>query len=509
MKTRKSSVLAFLSFSVAGVALLCTAPLLAQEHHHHGDGELGTVNFPVSCAPEVRVDFSHAVALLHSFGYEQARNAFTAIARKDPSCAMAQWGVAMTWYHPIWAPPTASDLDSGRAAAEKAATLPAESEREKGFVDAIGKFYRGGVERDFRSRTAAYRDAMTALAGRFPDDHEVVIFEALSILGAAVPGDPTFTAQKQAAGILTSLLDAEPNHPGIAHYMIHAYDYPPLASLALPAARRYAQIAPASPHALHMPTHIFTRLGLWKESIDGNLASSAAAQRIVAVAHPGTTSFDDLHAMDYLEYAYLQLGDDAKAHEVLDRAAKVSAIDAPELAAAYSLCAIPARYAVERRQWADAAKLEMPKANLPWDRFAYAGESIYLARAIGSARTGNASGAKEAVARLEALRDALRKSPVPGPYDWASHLEATRLSAAAWLARVEGRDADAVELARAGADLDDKIGKHAVSPGGIVPARELLGDLLLDLNRPAEALPEYEASLRNSPNRLNALAGAS
>ena len=293
------------------VAMLAAAAMGAQEAHtHHGEAEtLGVVRFPIGCRDTVRAEWTRGVALLHSFGYEEARKAFEAVAEKDPKCGMASWGVAMTYYHPIWAPPTPAELSRGRAAAEKAGVLGAKTDRERGYISAIGAFYGDSDKLDHRTRAIAYKAAMEGLAGRFPEDHEASIFYALSLLGTASPGDSTFGNQKKAAEILNGLLAKEPQHPGIAHYLIHAFDYPSLASMALPAARSYAKIAPSSPHALHMPSHIFTRLGLWNESIESNLASADAARRLVARTHPGAASFDALHALDYLEYAYLQRGD--------------------------------------------------------------------------------------------------------------------------------------------------------------------------------------------------------
>jgi tetratricopeptide (TPR) repeat protein len=492
-----------------GVALVARASAQEDHSHHHGEAEsLGKVNFPVSCSEAVRAGFTRAVALLHSFGYEDSREAFAAVAAKDPECGMASWGVAMTYYHPIWAAPTANELAAGRAAAEKAAAVGAKTERERGYIAAIGVFYRDSDRLDHRTRALAYKSAMEDLARRFPDDHEASIFYALMLLGTAPPSDATYANQKKAAEILNGLLDREPQHPGVTHYVIHSFDYPALASLALPAARSYAKIAPSSPHALHMPSHIFTRLGHWQESIESNLASADTARRRVARVHPGKASFDALHALDYLEYAYLQIGDEAKAKQVLDEAAQATAFDEGSFAAGYALAAIPARYALERRRWQDAAKLEPSKAELSWDKFSYASAITPFAQALGAARSGQPERAGAALSRLEEIHAGLVKSPIPGPYDWASQVESMRLAAAAWIAFAGGRKDEALSLARSAADLEDKTGKHPVTPGAVLPARELLGDMLLEMKRPSEALVEYEASLRIAPNRLNGLYGA-
>jgi tetratricopeptide (TPR) repeat protein len=495
--------------ALAAVIGLVPPAVRAQEHQHsHGEAEeLGTVNFPTSCRPEAAAEFTRALALLHSFGYEESRRSFEAVAQKDPGCAMAQWGIAMTYYHPLWAPPTPEELAAGKAAAKKAEELGAKTDRERGYIAAIGAFYRDSEKLDHRARALAYRQAIEELSRRLPDDHEATIFYALSLLGTAPPSDATFANQKRAADILNGLLPVEPKHPGIAHYMIHAFDYPQLAREALPAAKAYAKIAPASPHALHMPSHIFTRLGLWPESIDSNIASADAGRKLVARRHPGAASFDALHALDYLEYAYLQIGDQAAARKVLDEAATAKAFDEPNFAAGYALVAIPARWALERRDWKAAAELAPPSVEMPWERFGYVSAITDFARAIGSARSGQLDSARAAIARMEKTHAALAKSPVPGPYDWASQVESMRLAASAWVAYAGGQKDEAVKIARSAAELEEKAGKHPVTPGAVLPARELLGDMLVELGRPAEALAEYEASLREAPNRFNSLNG--
>jgi tetratricopeptide (TPR) repeat protein len=497
-----------LSIGLIVVTLLAPA-IRAQEHAHaHGEMEaLGKVNFPTSCR-NVDAEFTRAVALLHSFGYEEARRAFEAVAAKDPACAMAYWGIAMTWYHPIWAPPNSQELAAGTAAAKKATELGATNERERGLVAAIGTFYRDADRLNHQARAQAYSNALEQLAKQLPDDHEVQIFYALSLLGTAPPDDATFANQKQAAAILNSLLPVEPQHPGITHYMIHSFDYPQLAADALPAARAYAQIAPDSPHALHMPSHIYTRLGLWPDSIASNLASADAGRLLVERRHPGAASMDTLHALDYLEYAYLQIGDQATAHDVLEEAATAKTFDDPTFAAGYALAAIPARYALERRDWNAAAQLEPPAAALPWANFLYAPAITYFAQAIGAARAGELERARSALRQLEKIDVDLRKSPIPGPYDWTRQVESSRLAAAAWLLYAEGQKDEALKMSRAAAALEEKTGKHPVTPGPALPARELLGDMLLEMGQPAEALAAYEASLHDAPNRFNSLYGA-
>jgi tetratricopeptide (TPR) repeat protein len=477
-----------------------------EQHTHAVPDQLGSVRFSISCKPEVQPAFTRAVALLHSFAYEEAAKAFADVAAKDPACGMAHWGIAMSNFHAIWAPPTEGEFAAGRAAAERAAALGAPSERERDFIAAIGVFYRGeGLSHP--ARVAAYEEAMAGVAQRNPDDREAAIFHALAILSVAynAPPDKTYTRQKRAAEILNRLLTLEPEHPGIVHYVIHSFDYPDLAELALPAARAYAKIAPSAPHALHMPSHIFTRLGMWQESVVSNLASAATAQQWVARTHPGATAFDALHAWDYLAYAYLQLGQDAKARELVERAAGVSGFDLPNFAAGYALAAVPARYALERRDWKAAAKLAPQPEAFPWAKYPYAEAIVHFARTVGAARSGDLETARGALEKLAAIQTGLRGQK---GFDWATQLEIQRLAAAGWVARAEKKDAEALKLLRAAADLEDATDKHPVTPGSILPAREMLADLLADLGRPAAALAEYEASLRSAPARLNSYAGA-
>lgn len=497
------------ALAVVATLLVIPAATSAQSEHDHAhpaSEKLGHVHFPTSCAAAVQPAFERGVALLHSFGYGQAAAAFAEVAVQDPKCAMAQWGIAMSNFHVIWGPPTEAEFAAGREAARKAAAIPAPSEREGDYVTAINAFYQGdGVAHP--ARVLAFEQAMAKVAEHSPQDHEAAIFHALALLGVAYnsPPDKTYARQKQAAEILNRLLPLEPEHPGIAHYMIHSFDYPGLAELALPAARAYAKIAPSSPHALHMPSHIFTRLGLWQESIDSNLASEEAARQWVAKTHPGATSFDGLHAMDYLEYAYLQTARDAQAREIVARAAKVTSLDAPSFAAGYALAAVPARYALERRAWTEAAALAVGPPSFPWDKVPYAEAITHFARAVGAARAGDLATARTAVAKLAAIQSALRGEK---GFDWATQVEIQRRAAAGWLARAERRDEEAVALLRSAADLEDTTDKHPVTPGAVLPAREQLADLLAELGRPADALVEYEASLRAAPARFRAFWGA-
>ncbi len=508
MKSSRLRVL-LLILSVAAPAVLADEP---HQHEHGAPPEkLGKVDFAVSCGEAARPQFERAVALLHSFWYDAAEKAFLDVAKTDPSCGMAYWGVAMSNFHPIWAAgnpgaaPSPAELGKGVEAVAKARAAGAKTERERDYIEAVGAYYKDADRLDHRARALAFEAAMESVFAKYKDDREAGIFYALAILGTVTSDDKTYAAQKKAAAILNRILPEAPEHPGIAHYLIHSFDYPPLAALALPAARSYAKIASDAPHALHMPSHIFTRLGLWEDSIQSNLASSAAAQKYVGKTVPGATSFDDLHASDYLEYAYLQLGRDAEARGVVERVARVERLDVPNFAAAYALAAVPARYAVERQKWSDAAKLEPRPGSFPWEKFRNAEAILYFGRALGAARSGDLAAAREAVGRLDAIRSELDQK---GDKYWSGQVEIQRLEAASWIARAEKKDEEAVRLARSAADLEGLTDKHAVTPGVIVPARELLGDLLLDLGQPGPALKEYEASLAVAPNRLHGLAGA-
>jgi tetratricopeptide (TPR) repeat protein len=446
--------------------------------------------------------------MLHSFAYAEAESAFAEVAARDPGCAIAYWGMAMSNFHVIWGPPTPGEFAAGKAAAQKAAALAATgtTPRERDYVGAICAYYAGDAV-PHAVRVAAFDTAMAGVAERKPDDHEAAIFHALAILGVAYnsPPDKTYARQKRAAEILNRLLPLEPEHPGIAHYMIHAFDYPGLAELALPAARAYSKIAPSAPHALHMPSHIFTRLGLWRESIASNLASARVSREWAAREHPGTIAYEGLHAMDYLEYAYLQIGQDAEARGLVDSVAGAARFDAPVLQAAYALAAIPARYALERRDWKRASALEVAPASFPWSQDPPAEAIIHFARAVGAARTGNTVAARQAIAKLETIRDGLKGQK---GFDWATQVEVQRRAASAWLARAEKQDDSAVVLMRSAADLEDSTDKHPVTPGSVLPAREQLADLLLELGKPDAALVEYEASLRSAPARFNSFSGA-
>ena len=470
-------------------------------HHQHGAPDLGNIgkaHIDTSCNEAAQKHVDRGVTLIHSFWYAEAEKAFRSAASADEQCGMAWWGVAMSNLHPIWAPPTPDELKIGIEAAEKAKALGAKTDREKAFIQAIHTFYSGADKLDHRARMLAYEKAMAELENTHPKDREAAIFHALALLGIADAKDKTYAHQKRAAEILNRVLPEVPEHPGVAHYLIHSFDYPELAALALPAARVYAKLAPGSPHALHMPSHIFTRLGLWEESIASNIASRDKAANYVAKVMPGAAAFDELHAIDYLVYAYLQQGKLAEAKKLVERTAAVKKIDNPSnFAAAYAISAVPARYALERRQWKEAAALTVPSV-IDWTKIPYAEANIHYARALGAARSGDLAVARDAVARLEALRKLLNGY-------WEDQVEIQALAAAAWLARAEKKDDEALKLARAAAELEASTEKHPVTPGAIVPARELLAELLLELGQREDALAEARRVLKDAPNRRSAV----
>jgi len=488
----------FSRFALVWTCLLVGTAALAQHEHPGGEPQkLGQLNFPVSCDAAVQPEFNRAVAMLHSFWYAKAAETFTAVAAKDPACGMAYWGVAMAHYHQLWESPNPADLEQGWAAVEKAKAAGAKSERERGYIAAMEVFYKDWGKLDHRTRALAYERAMEGLHSRYPDDREATIFYALAVRADAPPGDKTYASQKKAGAMLEPIFAEQPEHPGVAHYIIHCYDYPTLAPQALEAARRYARIAPDSPHALHMPSHIFTRLGLWQDSIDSNLASATAAQKHDAIG-------DELHAMDYLDYAYLQRAQDREAQKLL-RLPAIQQKDPSQFAGLYAIGTMPARYALERHRWAEAAALPLPQNVFPGGRYAWAEANIHFARALGAARTGNAEAAQKGLQELASLRDALVQTKEAY---WAEQVEIQQEVATAWLMLAEGKKDEALEKMRRAADHEGATDKHPVTPGVVLPARELLGEMLLELNQPAQAVVEFEATLRDAPNRFNALAGA-
>ena len=487
-------------------ALLATAQEDHSQHQHAVAG-LGTVDLPTSCNAAAQTFISRGTALLHSFGYEESRRSFNEAAKADPTCAMAYWGIARTWYHPIWAPPSPDELKQGAAALERALALDAKTDRERSYVNSLAVFYKDWQTVDHATRAKNYEQALAQVAERNPADDEDTIFHALQViaLGYLNPADKTYALQKKGAEILNQVLPRHPNHPGVAHYIIHSVDYPPLAELGLKAARAYSAIAPDSPHALHMPSHIFTRLGLWDDSIRSNTASAKSAIAQSQRLHGGGGAFDQLHAMDYLVYAYLQEANDARAREVLAEMDALTRLDENQFAAAYAFAAVPARLALERHDWKAAAALEIKPAWFPWNRFRNAEALVHYARAIGAARSGDIAAARRAADQIAAIRDDM---PGTRDYNWTGSIGAQWEAATGLIAWADGNKDEGLRLLRAAAEHEDAIDKHPVTPGVLLPAREMLADVLLENGSASEALQEYEAVLKIAPRRFNATAGA-
>jgi hypothetical protein len=490
-----------------GVFVLPMSAHAQGEHSHEaGDlGRVGQVHFPVTCAPGLQPDFDRAVAVLHSFFYEESERQFASIADRDPHCAMAWWGVAMSLWHPLWEPPDSASLARGWAAIQRADSLGAGTKRERAYIAALASFYRDWDRVDHRTRALAYEHAMKELYADFSKDTEAAIFYALALNATLQYSDKTYAQQRRAGAILEPIYKKMPNHPGVAHYLIHSYDFPTLASKALPMARHYADVAPHVPHALHMPSHIFTRLGMWDEAIRSNLDAAQASREYSATHYGGAVYYDAVHAWDYLEYAYLQKAQDRKARAIRDSILAIRRVSHQTQSFYYALTAVPARYALEHHAWREAAALELP-SGWSWNRFPWTEATTQFARALGGARSGRPDVARDAIARLAAIRDGIVN---PGVLHWAAQVEAQRRTAEAWLFLAEGHQAVALDGMRSAAALEDSSEKRPVTPGAVLPARELLGDMLLETDHPSEALAAYEAVLRDAPGRFNALVGAS
>lgn len=479
---------------------------------------VGTSHFVTSCDAAVQDDMDRAVALLHSFFYDEARRRFRVIAERDRTCAMAHWGIAMTFWHPLWQAPRPDEMTDGTAAIKIAREAGPRTPRERAYVEALEGFYytpaesqapasqscHGVVSSDHVKGAHVYEALMAALVAQYPDDLEAKVFHALAILAVHPPTDRTLEKPRLAAQVLEGLFVDHPDHPGIAHYLIHAYDYPPLAAKGLPAARAYAEMAPWVPHALHMPSHIFTRLGLWNDAIAANLSAASAARKYEARFHPGAHAAEELHALDYAAYGYLQTAQDGKAAAIV---AYLGTIDRtnPELdlVAGYPFATIPARYALERRRWSEAAVLTpSPLAQ----RMPFIEANVVYARAIGAARSGNVASARADVERLGVLGEASAKEAKFAFF--VKQVELQRKAGQGWLLHAEHREIESLAAMRAAVELEDAIGKHPVTPGAVLPAREQLGDLLLEQGQPELALAEHERSLATSPNRFAGLYGA-
>jgi hypothetical protein len=477
-----------------GICLICALPVQSEETHSHPAPEkLGKVSFPTTCAPSVARDFERSVALLHSFAYAASEQSFRNVAAADPTCAMAHWGIAMSHFHQLWSPPAPAELRDGQIEVELALAMNRGSPRERQFIAAAAAYYRD-ITATPPSRAKAYEEAMFAAARRNPRDTEVQVFYALALLATAPPEDATHANQKRAAALLEPIYRTQPDHPGAAHYLIHAYDSAELAPRGLKAARAYSKIAPSAPHALHMPSHIFTRLGLWDDSIASNQAARAAAR------DQGDQG-EELHAMDYLTYAYLQRGQNANAERVVAslRAMGAAAAAGSDFKVGYAATAMPVRLAMERHAWRDAADLQTLPESPP-----HIAAIIFWARAMANARSGRPQDADGDIARIETCKAQLRAA---GNAYWANQVDVLEQEAKAWRLAAAGSAADSAQLLRRAADEEDAVEKLPLTPGPIVPAREQLGELLLQQNQPQQALREFQAALVLAPGRRGALLG--
>jgi len=485
------------------VAFVLTAAPFAQQHQHPAGERVGTVDFETSCSAASKAPFNRAMALLHSFEFGSAIAGFGETLKADPSCAMAHWGIAVArWTNPFsLSTRPAAQVQQGLEAITQARQAGAKTERERAYIEAAAKLYSDAATTDQRTRVLAYEKAMAALAAAYPNDREASIFWALSLTAAAPPTDKTYVNQLKAGAILEKLYPGHPDHPGITHYIIHSYDVPALADKAVAAAKRYATIAPSAPHALHMPSHTFTRVGAWQESIETNIASAEAARKSGARA-------EELHAMDYMAYAYLQTGQDKAVQALVARTPEIAAVFDPNAitgaaagsAGIFALASIPARFALERRDWAAAARLEPKSTSFPWSE-----AMTHFARALGASHSGALDDARKSIAALKDIRDRLVEAKEAY---WAEQVAIQHEGAVAFLALAEGKKDEALATMRAAAVREDATEKSAVTPGPIAPARELLGEMLLGLNQPADALKEFQATLKKEPGRFRALYGA-
>ena len=464
----------------------------------------GSVNFLVSADAETKKLFNQAVAILHSFEYDEAEKAFASVIEKDPSCAMAYWGVAMSNFHPLWEPPKEIELKKGARAIEVGQSIKSKTARETDYINAMATFYKDWKTADHKTRCKSYEKAMEDIYAKYPDDSEAAIFYALALNTTAVPTDKTYTNQKKAGAILKKVSDRQPDHPGIIHYIIHNYDNPDLAEIALPAARKYASVAPASAHAQHMPSHIFIRLGLWDEAISSNIASVNSARCYTEKASLAGNFDEELHGLDYLMYSYLQKGDNVRALEQLNYLKSIEKVSAQNLKVAYAYAAIPSRYVLENKNWKEAAELKLYPENFPWDNFPWQKGIVVYARMLGKIHINDLKGAENELAELKALQNKLLEQK--DQYK-AKQLDVQIKTGEAWLQLKKGNNAKAEELMVQAADMEDATMKHPVTPGEVLPARELLADMYMEMGKVGKAIAAYDADLRSHPNRLNGLRG--
>ncbi len=475
------------------VSLATVSPTWAQTSAKPPE-QLGSVSFANSCTPAVQAGIQRAVALLHSFWFSESEKAFREVLERDPKCAIATWGIATAVIGNTFAEgPIPARAQQAREAIERGRAIGAATERERYFIEAVGEYYDRFGDRPPEQRMKSLSDAFETVAQRFPDDDEAQIFSAVYLTATQSLGDKTYAAALKAAAILEVQFKKHPDHPGVAHYLIHSYDYPPIAAKGLNAAKRYAEIAPSAPHALHMPSHIFTRVGAWQDSARTNERSAAVAK---AAKEPGGA----MHAFDYMTYAYLQLARDSDARRIVEEAQGFRASPAAPRATPYALAAIPARYVVERGAWKDAAQLKPQES-----RFSFITAITHFARALGAARSGDPTAAERDLQELTRITEALKAAK--NTY-WSAEVEVQRLGAAAWIAHAKGNRDEALRLMRASAELESSSEKSTVSPGRLIPAYELFGDMLMESGKPGEALAAYEQSQMHDPNRYRSLYGA-
>jgi hypothetical protein len=496
------------------------------------DQQFGLLEFETSCSPALKKDFNLAVSLLHSFEYDEAEKAFAKIIDAAPECALAYWGVAMSNYHPLWAPPTPPELEKGAKAIAIAQSITPKSKKESAYIDAIALFYKDWNKIDHRTRSIEFEKAMEKIYTNYPNDKEAAIFYALALDATADPADKLFKNQKKAGAILNAMYPGEPNHPGIVHYIIHTYDSPELAELGLSAARKYASVAPSSAHAQHMPSHIFTRLGLWDDCISSNLVAAASAKCYAENTGIKGHWDEELHAMDYLVYAYLQKGNNKLAKEQWDYLKTIKEVNPANFKVAYAFASIPSRYLLENKMWQAAASMEFQQGNFLWENYPWQKAIIHFTRLMGSVNSGNIDPAKAELKKLNSIYDTLVNQK--DSYK-ANQVQIQIKTSEAWIlfkeaylsarlpARMNrsdgshsggddlvrrGKNNEALQLMRNAATMEDNTQKHSVTPGEVLPARELLADMLLQMNKPVEALEEYEADLKGHSNRFNGLYGA-
>ncbi len=469
------------------------------------EARFGKVEFGLSCSEKVTSDFNLATSLLHSFEYKEAEKVFAKVIDKEPECLMAYWGVAMSNFHPLWAPPTKEELQKGSKTVALARSLDSQSGKESDYLEAVAALYDDWEKLDHHTRLLKFEQASEKIYLKYPEGREAAIFYALALRAASDPADKTFAKQRKAGEILNGMFPGEPDHPGIAHYIIHTYDYPELAELALPAARKYASIAASSAHALHMPSHIFTRLGLWDESIQSNLNSMSAAKCYAENSGMKGHWDEELHGLDYLVYAYLQEARDEEALDQLKYLRSMEEVFPLNNKDAYTFAASPARYALERRNWDDAASLELKPKNFPWDDYPWERSIITFGRILGAVHKHKVDAAKTDLAALQASHAKLIEK---GNAYEANQVLIQIKSSEAWIRFAERKKEEAIRLMTEAAEMEDATEKHPVTPGEVIPARELLGDLFMEMGEFSRALEAYEADLKRHRGRFNGLYGA-